>query len=35
MDYKEMLIATINRIDDNKLLESLFYIVQKIIGKGF
>lgn len=35
MDYKEMLISTINRIEDNKLLESLFYIVQKILGKGF
>ena len=35
MDYKELLIATISRIEDKKLLESLFYIVQKIIGKGF
>lgn len=35
MDYKEMLVTIINRIEDHKLLESLFYIVQKIIGKGF
>lgn len=35
MDYKEMLVTIINRIEDQKLLESLFYIVQKIIGKGF
>ena len=34
MDYKEMLIYLINELDDNRLMESLFYIVQKIIGRG-
>ena len=32
MNYKEMLIYLINELDDNKLIESLFYIVQKVIG---
>lgn len=34
MDYKELLIYLINDIDDNKIIEALFYIVQKMIGRG-
>lgn len=34
MDYKELIISLIQKIDDNKLLESIFYIIQKIIGRG-
>lgn len=34
MDYKEMLVYLINELDDSRLIESLFYIVQKIIGRG-
>lgn len=34
MDYKEILIELIKRIDDEKILESLFYIIQKLFGRG-
>ena len=34
MDYKEIIIELISRIDDEKMLECLFYIIQKIFGKG-
>ena len=34
MDYRELLITLIDRIDDDQIIESLFYIVQKIIGRG-
>lgn len=33
MNYKEMIICLIEMIDDEKLLKSLFYIMQKIIGR--
>lgn len=34
MDYKEILIELIKRIEDEKVIESLFFIVQKIFGRG-
>lgn len=34
MDYKEMLVYLINEIEDSSVIEALFYIVQKIIGRG-
>lgn len=34
MDYKEMIKYLIDEIEDNKMIESLFYIIQKIIGRG-
>ncbi len=34
MNYKELIINIINRINDEKLLESLFYIIQKLFGRG-
>ena len=34
MDYKEMIRYLVDEIEDNKVLESLFYIIQKIIGRG-
>lgn len=34
MNYKELIISVIDRINDEKLLESLFYIIQKLLGRG-
>lgn len=34
MDYKEMIKCLIDKINDEKLLESLFHIMSKIIGRG-
>lgn len=34
MVYKEMIMEIINRIEDEKLLESIFYIISKIWGRG-
>ncbi|SDP02669.1 hypothetical protein SAMN04515624_105161 [Eubacterium maltosivorans] len=34
MDYKEFIIGLIKKINDEKLLESLFYVIQKLIGRG-
>lgn len=34
MDYKEIIIELVGRINDEKTLESLFYIIQKMFGKG-
>lgn len=34
MDYKELIVNLVQKIEDEKLLESIFYIIQKIIGRG-
>lgn len=34
MDYKQMTIELIQRIEDEKLLKSIFYIIQKLFGRG-
>lgn len=34
MDYKQLIIELIQKTEDEKLLESLFYIVQKLFGRG-
>ena len=35
MDYKSLIIELVNRIEDDELLKSLFYIIQKIHKRGF
>lgn len=32
--YKELIIAMINEIEDDKIIYSIYYLLQKIIGKG-
>jgi hypothetical protein len=34
MDYKSMIVELVDRIEDKKLLESIFYIIQKLFGRG-
>ncbi len=34
MDYKKLIIELVDRIEDKKLLESIFYIIQKLFGRG-
>lgn len=34
MDYKQLIIELVKRIEDENLLKSLFYIIQKIFGRG-
>ncbi len=33
-EKKELIIEIINRMDDNKMIESILYIIQKIFGRG-
>lgn len=33
-EKKELIIEMINRMDDNKMIESILYIVQKVFGRG-
>lgn len=32
--YKELIIAMINEIEDDKIIYSIYYLLQKIISKG-
>lgn len=34
MDYKQLIIEMINRIEDERIIKSLFYIIQKLLGRG-
>ena len=34
-DYKKLIIELLKPLEDNKLLESLFYVIQKLVGRGF
>lgn len=34
MDYKDLIFEMIKQINDDKLLKSIYYILQKVIGKG-
>lgn len=34
MDYKQLIIELVRRIDDENVLKSLFYILQKIHKRG-
>jgi|GEM_PF-5849164 hypothetical protein len=34
-DYKEIIIELIKNMTDNETLRSLFYIIQKIVGRGY
>lgn len=34
MDYKELTLILLDKLKDDKLWECLFYIVQKMIGRG-
>lgn len=33
--YKELIIELVKGMTDSEMLKSLFYIVQKIVGRGF
>lgn len=33
-DYKKIIIELVKRMDDSRLLESIYYIIQKL-GRGF
>lgn len=34
-DYKKLINELLKQIEDNKLLEALFYVIQKLVGRGF
>ena len=34
-DYKKLIDELLKPIEDNKLLEALFYVIQKLVGRGF
>lgn len=34
-DYKKLINELLKPIEDNKLLEALFYVIQKLVGRGF
>lgn len=33
--YKELIIELVKDMTDNKLLKSVFYIIQKLMGQGY
>lgn len=34
-EYKELIMQLLENVEDNLLFESLFYLIQKIVGRGF
>ncbi len=34
-DYKEIIIELVKNMTDTETLKSLFYIIQKIVGRGY